>query len=203
MATLTEVRERVRRDLHDEDATSYRWSDDVLDRHIARALAKVSQVAPHEKTASLQTTAGSRDISLAGLADRVVVEAVEYPVGKYPLSRVRFSQWGDSLKLSLGTLPMAGEDVKVYYGAVHQLTDTHSTLPETLEEVVITGAAAYAALEWAGYAVNRLNVGGQDVWRQYLTWAEEQMAAFELQLAGIGRRSGLRSRSLLTSDDNG
>ncbi len=202
MSTLGEVRARVRRDLHDEDAASYRWTDAVLDRHIARALSKVSRVAPQEKTAAMQAAGGSRDVSLTDLTDRVVIEAVEYPVGAYPPSRVRFSQWGDTLKLDIHAPLETGERVTVYYGALHRLTDSASTLPEALEEVVITGAAAYAALEWAAYAVNRLNVGGQDVWRQYLTWAEERMADFELQLARIGRRSGLRPRSLVHADES-
>ncbi len=203
MSTLGQVRERVRRDLHDEDANSYRWTDDALNRHIERALAKVSKVAPHEKTVSRGLTSGSREVSVADLSDRVVVEAVEYPVGKQPPSRVRFNQWGDTLLLNLPGEPKAGESVTVYYGALHRLTDSASTLPEALEELVITGAAAYAALEWAAYAVNRLNVGGQDVWRQYLTWAEERMADFELQLARIGRRSGFRPRKLFHPEDDG
>ena len=202
MSTLSQVRRRVRRDLHDEDSSAYRWTDDVLDRHIERALAKVSKVAPHEKTASKKLTGGSREISVSDLADRVVVEAVEYPVGHYPPSRVRFNQWGDTLTLSLPRQPEGDESVTLYYGALHKLTDTTSTLPEALEELVITGAAAYAALEWAAYAVNRLNVGGQDVWRQYLTWAEERMADFELQLARISRRSVFRSRTLFHPDDD-
>ena len=201
MSTLTEVRTRVRRDLHDEDSTGYRWTDDALDRHIERALAKVSTVAPQEKTASRTLAGGSREVSVADLTDRVAVEAVEYPVGHYPPSRVRFNQWGDTLLLSLPGAPTGGESVTVYYGALHRLTDSASTLPEPLEELVITGAAAYAAVEWAGYAVNRLNVGGQDVWRQYLTWGEERMADFELQLARIGRRSGFRLHQLFNPDE--
>ncbi len=39
---LTDMRTLVRRDLHDEDATSYRWTNDELDRHIARALKDFS-----------------------------------------------------------------------------------------------------------------------------------------------------------------
>ena len=31
---LSEMRTIVRRDLHDEDAGNYRWTDDELDRHI-------------------------------------------------------------------------------------------------------------------------------------------------------------------------
>ncbi len=200
MGTLAEVRERVRRDLHDEEPNSYRWTDDVLNRHIERALAKVSKVAPQEKTAARQLVGDSREVSVADLTDRVIVEAVEYPVGHYPPVRVRFNQWGDTLVLNVPSVPKTGEIVTVYYGALHRLTDVTSTLPEALEEIVITGAAAYAALEWAAYAVNRLNVGGQDVWRQYLTWAEERMADFELQLARTGRRSSLRSRTLVDAD---
>ena len=201
MSTLEEVRARVRRDLHDEEADSYRWSNDALDRHIARALAKVSQVAPHEKTASMRTMAGRRDLSLESITDRVIVEAVEYPAGEYPPTRVLFSVWGDILKMHVMPPPDDGESVTVYYGALHRLDQTSSTLPEGLEEMLITGAAAYAAMEWANYAVNRLNVGGQDVWRQYLTWAEERLAAFESQLARMGRRSGVRARSLFPAGD--
>ena len=34
---LTDMKTIVRRDLHDEDDTNYRWTDDELDRHIAHA----------------------------------------------------------------------------------------------------------------------------------------------------------------------
>ena len=61
---------------------------------------------------------------------------------------------------------------------------------------VVTGAAAYAALEWANYAVNRINTGGEEVWRQYLAWGEDRLAAFQSQLARTGRRASLRRRQL-------
>jgi len=61
---------------------------------------------------------------------------------------------------------------------------------------VATGAAAYAALEWASFATNRVNVGGQDVWRDYLTWGQERLAEFERALAGHGRRNAVRVRQL-------
>ena len=128
MSTLSEVRERVRRDLHDEDANSYRWTDEVLNRHIERALAKVSKVSPQEKKTAKQLASDNREVSVADLTDRVVVEAIEYPVGQYPPSRVRFNQWGDTLLLNLPGTPKVGESVTVYYGALHRLTDTASTL---------------------------------------------------------------------------
>jgi hypothetical protein len=196
MTTLADIRARVRKDLHDEDAAAYRWTDAVLDRHIARALAELSLAAPREMKATLTTTAGSRDLSLISLTGRVMVEAVEYPISLYPPSFVRFSLWGDALTLLLDAVPSGGEDVWVYYGALHTVDAVSSTLPEALEDVLVTGSAAYAALEWAGYAINRINIGGQEVWRQYLTWGEERLAAFQSHLARLGRRAGLRVRSL-------
>ena len=68
---LSQMRALVRRDLHDEDAANYRWSDDELDRHITRAVRELSLAAPLEGKAVLTTTADSRDLSLASLADRV------------------------------------------------------------------------------------------------------------------------------------
>jgi hypothetical protein len=65
-----------------------------------------------------------------------------------------------------------------------------------LEDVLATGAAAYAALEWASFASNRVNVGGADVWRSYMVWGQERLAAFAAALARHGRRSGVRARRL-------
>ena len=57
----------------------------------------------------------------------------------------------------------------VYCGKLHTLDATSSELPSYLEDMAATGAAAYAAIEWSGFATNRINVGGEQVWRQYLT----------------------------------
>ena len=40
------MRAIVQRDLHDEDETAYRWSDDALDGHIAHALKEFSEAIP-------------------------------------------------------------------------------------------------------------------------------------------------------------
>ena len=193
---LPEMRTLVRRDLHDEDPAGYRWSDDELDRHIARAVRELSLAVPLEAKAVLTTTAASRDLSLASLADRVSIEAVEYPVGSYPPAYVSFSLWADTLTLLVDSPPLAAQEVNVFYGRLHTLDDTTSTVPAALEDVLATGAAAYAALEWASFASNRVNVGGADVWRSYLVWGQERLAAFAAALARHGRRSGVRARRL-------
>jgi hypothetical protein len=195
---LSEMRTRVRRDLHDEDPADQRWTDDELDRHIERAVRELSLAIPLEAKATPATSEGSRDISLTSLSDLVAVEAVEYPVDKYPPSYVPFSLWAGTLTLLVDATPPGGESVNIYYGKMHTLDDTTSTIPPHLEELVATGAAAYAALEWASFATNRINVGGQDVWRQYLTWGQERLAVFSRALAKHSRRNAVRVRRLYT-----
>ena len=195
---LSEMRTRVRRDLHDEDAGSYRWTDSELDRHIERAVRELSLATPHEAKATLTTAAESRDLSLSTLTDLVAVEAVEYPVDKYPPSYVPFSLWAGTLTLLVDEVPLSAQPVNVHYGQMHTLDADTSTIPPQLEEVVAGGGAAYAAIEWASFATNRINAGGDDVWQHYLTWGQERLAAFASALAQHGRRNAVRVRSLYT-----
>ena len=95
-------------------------------------------------------------------------------------------------------MPLSAQPVNVYYGRMHTLDTSTSTIPPQLEEAVASGAAAYAAIEWASFATNRINVGGDDVWRQYLTWGQERLAAFARTLAQHGRRNAVRVRRLYT-----
>ena len=195
---LPTMRTRVRRDLHDEDAQNYRWTDDVLDRHIQRSAEEVSIASPREMKATLTTTADSRDLSLATLTDLISIEAVEYPTGKYPPIYVRSSIWAGTLTLLVDSTPAGSENVWVYYGKIHTLDATSSTLPTHLEDLVATGATAYAAIEWSSFATNRINVGGEQVWRQYLTWGQDRMASFLSRLAQLSSKSAVRARSLYT-----
>jgi hypothetical protein len=193
---LSQMRSRLRKDLHDEDASNQRWTDAELDRHIQRAVRDFSLSAPLEAKTALSTTAGSRDLSIAGLTDLVAVEAVEYPVGGYLPTYVPYSVWLSTLTMLIEGAPAGVESVNVYHTKLHTLDATSSTLPSRFEDVVATGAAAYAALEWASFATNRVNVGGQDVWRDYLTWGQERLAEFERALARHSRRNAVRVRQL-------
>ncbi len=193
---LGQMRSRLRKDLHDEDPTDQRWTDAELDRHIQRAVRDFSLSVPLEAKTTLSTTAESRDLSIAGLTDLVAIEAVEYPVGDYPPTYVPFSVWLSTLTMLVDATPKSAEDVNVYYTELHTLDATTCTLPARFEDVVATGAAAYAALEWASFATNRVNVGGQDVWRDYLTWGQERLAEFQRALARHGRRNTVRVRQL-------
>ena len=193
---LSDMRARIRKDLHDEDSQNYRWTDDDLNRHIDRAVRELSLSCPLEAKAALSTSAGSRDLSLSSLSGMVEIEAVEYPVGDYPPSYVRFSVWSDTLTLLIDSLPGDVEDVYVYYGKLHTLDASGSTIPAKLEDLVATGAAGYAAIEWASFATNRVNLGGSDTWRSYLTWGQDRLAAFMRDLAKHSKKNAVRVRRL-------
>lgn len=94
MSNLATIRATVRTDLHDEDTSNQRWSDAELNRHIARALQEYSLHAPLETKSTVQTTAGSRDLSVSSLTPRIRLVAAEYPTGAYPPNFVPFSLWG-------------------------------------------------------------------------------------------------------------
>ena len=194
---LAEMRTRVRQDLRDLDDADYRWSDAELDRHIRHAVRELSLAVPQEARATLTTSAGSRELSVASLADLVSIEAVEYPTDARPPARVPFTHWGEALTLMVDSPPQAGERVNVYYGKLHTLDADSSTIPASLEELVATGAEGYAALEWASFATNRINVGGTEVWRHFHQWGTERLDAFRRGLAG--NRGRLRVRRLYIS----
>ena len=198
---LAAMRSRVRSDLRDTDSSNERWSDDELTRHIQRALQELSLAAPLEATATLTTTAGSRDLDVSALSGRVTVDAVEYPTGQYPPAFAAYSLWGDTLTLLVDDEPGGGESVAVSYSKLHMVDEASSTLPGALEDVAVTGAGAYAALEWASFATNRVNVGGTETWRHYHIWAQERLAAFARALAKHGRERRVRSRRLYRPAD--
>lgn len=191
---LSEMRTRVRHDLGDTNAADYRWTDDELDRHIEHGVREVSLAIPQEAKATLTTSAGSRELSIASLEGLVSVEAVEYPADDYPPVYAPFSLWGDTLTLMVESAPTAGERVYVYYGKLHTLDANGSTVPSSLEELVAIGAEGYAALEWSSYAANRVNVGGAEVWRRYQAWGRERLDSFLKGLAN--HRSRLRTRHM-------
>jgi hypothetical protein len=196
MSTLATLRDALRTELHDEDADSYRWPDETLDRHIERAVRELSQVWPVEQKTTLQTTPGSRDVSIADLDGLVRLEAVEYPVGAWPPAFVQFAAWAGTLTLLIDAPPSDAADIHVYWGGVHTLDLSSSTLPAIAEEVVLHGAAGYAALEWASFATNRANVSGTDAVRHYQEWGAGRLVLFTAELGKLGRNSRLRASSL-------
>jgi hypothetical protein len=192
---LGDMRTIVRRDLHDEDAENYRWTNDELDRHIAHAVKDLSEAIPCEQKATKATASGSREIDISSITDRVMVQAVEYPVDQFPGRFQRFALWGDTVTL-LGPEVPDGSNAYIYYGKLHTLDVSTSTIASPHEDLVAAGACGYAAVEWAVYAINRVNVGGTRTPEELLSWGRERLAFLRRELRRLGRRNRVRVRSL-------
>jgi hypothetical protein len=192
---LNTMRAIVRRELKDEDAEDYRWNDDELERHIARAAKEFSEAVPRPAKAILPTTADSRVIDISPLTDRVMVEAVEYPLEQFPPSYRKFALWGHALTLFTDEVP-DGSNCNVYYGRLHTLDSQGSTIPTKYEDLIAIGAEGYAAVEWASYATNRVNVGGTTTPKEFLAWGNDRLTQFRKELKRLGRRNRIRIRQL-------
>ena len=192
---LSEMIARVRKDLHDDDSNTYQWTDEELTRHTDRAVRELSEKVPLPAKATLPTTPSSRQIDLSSLTDRVMVQAVEYPADESPSQYQRFSIWGDDLKLLSGA-EGDGSNCYIYYGVLHTLDAEGSTIPTQYEDLVATGACGYAAIEWAAFAINRVNVGGVMTPREYRTWGNERLKVFKERLKRLGRRQRIRTQQL-------
>jgi len=192
--TLAEMRTKIRRDLKDEDPANQRWSDDELDRHITHAVLDISQASPQQKVSQgiVISTPASKDIDISSLIGLILVDAVEYPTLVDPKRYRAFTVWGTTLSLLIDETPTAGQPVNVRYSAVHTITASSSTLPPQLEDLCAVGAGAYAAIEWAAYSINQLNIGGAPTPAEFLKWAQDRMDFYQKELKRYGRQQRLK-----------
>ncbi|UCH43498.1 MAG: hypothetical protein JSW16_02850 [Dehalococcoidales bacterium] len=123
-----------------------------------------------------------------------MVEAVEYPVDRFPRMYQRFTLWGDTITL-LGEEIPDGSNAYIYYGKLHSLGES-STIPAVYEDIIAVGACGYAASEWAVFAINRVNTGGIPTLDDFLKWGKEKLNFFRAELKRLGRRNRVRIRSL-------
>ena len=191
------MRTNVRRDLRDEDSENYRWTNDELERHITRAVSEFSEAVPLEQKAQLSTTLGSMDIDISSLSDRIKVKAVEYPIDAWPRSYQRFSLWEDTLTL-LGDYVPAGDDCYIYYGKLHTLDVSSSTIPTKHEDLVALGAEGYALVAWAAFAINQVNLGGTGTPSLFRIEGEQKLKQFRSELKRLGRLGRARIARLYT-----
>ena len=198
---LSTMRTLVRRDLKDEDASNYRWQDNEIDRAISRALAELSRYVPREMKSTIATTDGSREIDISSLTDRVSVDRMEFPIDEHPRQFQRFAVYQDTLTL-IGSTEGDGEDCYVYWGKVHTLDGSSSTIPSYLEDVLALGAAAYAVLAQTQYRTDTAGFGGDQADRDYQNWGTAMLKEFKSQLKRFGKSRKLKVGTLYQGDDN-
>jgi len=190
---ITEMRLLLRRDLRDTDPAGYRWTDEELDRHLLHAVQELSDYLPLEQNSDLATVAGSREVDISSLTDRICIEAVEYPAGLFPASLPHFRVWGDTLTLTDGALP-DGSTCRIYWGKLHTLDSNGSTVPSRYNGLLIAGAAGFAATSQGVGTINRVNTGGTQTPRDWAEWGEQRLAFFYRELRRLGRKNRVRVR---------
>jgi hypothetical protein len=200
MTTLSDFRARVRRDLKDADSQSYRWTDDEIDGAIQHALAEFSRYSPREIKSTLATTAGEAGIDVSSLAQRIKVDKVEFPAGTTPRTFARFSQYGD--RVTLHGAVGDGQDCHIYWAKMHTVDEEQSTVPAHLEDVLIVGATAFAAISQAQYHVDRANIGGDRAARDYEEWGKMRLQRFYAALRKFGRRGMLYKANMYPATDH-
>jgi hypothetical protein len=196
---LSQLIALVRNDLRDTDSNNYRWTDDELTRHIGRAVEEFSESVPLAAKTSLATVEGSRDLDISALSDRVTVVAVEYPLGEVPPDYRQFTIWGDTLTFANGNQPDGGL-CTLYYGARHTLDVSGSTLPESYQYLVAEGASGYAAVQMAGFIIDKVNVGGEAASGSLLDWGTRKLGLFRQELKRLGRRNRVRSTAMFNPE---
>jgi hypothetical protein len=60
----------------------------------------------------------------------------------------------------------------------------------------VTGAAGYAAIQWAAYAINQVNTGGRQTPEEFLAWGKVKLGQFEERLKMVSQKNRVRVRSL-------
>lgn len=196
---LSTMRTLVRRDLKDEDSSDYRWQDNEIERAIARAVAELSRYVPREMKTTIATVDGSRDIDISSLTDRVSIDKVEFPVGNTPRSFQRFAVYQDTITL-IGDIEGDGEDCYIYWGRVHTLDGSTSTVPGYLEDVLALGAAAYAVLAQAQLRTDTAGFGGERADTDYQSWGNGMLKEFKSQLKRFGRCRKLKISQFYQGD---
>ena len=198
---LTNMRTLVRRDLKDEDNSNYRWQDNEIDRAIQRAVAELSRHVPREMKSTIATASGSRDINISSLNDSVSVDQVEFPVGKTPRSFQRFAVYSDIITL-VGDTMGDGENCHIYWGKVHTLDGSTSTIPSCLEDVLALGAAAYAVLSQAQYRSDVAGIGGDRADTDYQSWGSSMLKEFKAQLKRFSKSKKLKIGQLYEGSES-
>lgn len=194
---LSDMRTNVRRDLRDEDSENYRWTNDELDRHIEHSLAEFSEALPREQSSQLATTQDSSDLDISSLTARIMIKAVEYPLDCLPKSYQRFSLWEDTLTI-LGDIVPAGDDCIIYYGKLHTLDVSTSTIPTKHVDLVALGSEGYALKAWAAFAINQVSLGGTGTPTLFMNEGEHKLKQFRHELKRLGRLGKVRIARLYT-----
>jgi len=185
---LATIRARLQTVL--DDAAAAVWTTAELDQHIQDGLRDLSHRIPRERTTTIATTNGSRNVALTTLTERVRLVALEWPTGTDPKSFVDFSVWEDTLRIESAAVPN-GTNCTIYWQSLHSINGT-KTLPEDYDDALVHAAAGRACDQQAADLTNTLPTGGPGSTAEWRRLAAHFRARYEERVAP--RRGIKRSR---------
>lgn len=198
--TLAQVIDLVESEL--KDSGNAVWSAAELTQHIRRALQGVSRCGPRALDATLESADGVYEYSLAGLSGLLWLTDCWYPWDPaqpvYPAPRPE--RWGlaggITLVIESAVRPdgSSARQIRVFYRAAHTISGLDGAAVGTLdaagEELVVLGAAGYAALQRAQDAVARA-WPGKGASGTLRAWGEARLADYRTGLEALRRQQVL------------
>ena len=178
-----------------KDTVEVSWTDEEITEFIRAALNAFSEVAPRKVAVDLDTVANQREYDLSDEAEYPgLLEVIDvwYPYDPldpvYPPNRPPWSV-PQSLTLSLDVSddPTAATDeqIRLFYTALHTIEDLDSADATTLSDraalLVVTGAAAKAAMQLAQSVIGTVTVSSWTP-RHFREWADNRWAEFKAGL---------------------
>jgi hypothetical protein len=193
MSELATLRDLVERDL--DDTGNEVWGTEDVDRALERALADYSQVNPQQSVTETELPEDGREVDISSISGLTRVIKVWYPYDssapESPPNWVRWDKWGCILYISSGDEPVGGETIRIYYHKEHTIQGlggaSETTVPAEDEELLVTGAGAYAALQKARGSVGEAGVSTETP-EHWLQWGKSRTAAFNEGLQRVRNR---------------
>ena len=190
------------------DATNTHFTDNTITAALIQALREYSLVRPQEGETVITLPADGREIALDSISGLLEVTDVWWPYDSlatsevWPPNRVRgWRVWWDDARPVLflirfdGNQPQADEEVRVWYTKQQTIenlmAETSTTVPSAHDNIIINGAAGFAAMS---RAIELIDTTNTDVFMVGLmgTWGKTKVGEFRKALEML-RASGVRS----------
>jgi len=171
------------------DETGVDFKPDNLDVYIGHILRDLSKARPYEvKETVTLTAAGKNEVSIASIEDLLDIEYAEYPVDKDPRVRRNVSVFGSIATIDTTQRPAGDESAYLFCNKLHTLTESQSTLTPDMEDVLVTGVVAEAAIALARSQINKVSVGGTKTPTEIQSWGLNKRLEYRSQKRAIAKQ---------------
>jgi len=173
--TRANIIDAIEYKLQDENNAIY--SANEINSVLDDCLVELSLYSPYMTKESLSTTANSFDVDVSSLTDLIKVDYAEWKVDKSPKQYRNVMQYGSVCRLLVETAPTSAEDIYMYCQRVHSLvaSPASSTLDPVEETLLTRLTAARLAISKGTYYINRANIGGAWVPKEWQQWGKEEL----------------------------